>query len=117
MPAAPRFFWAKISISFSGGYLPRPTSTNVPTVARTIPRRNRSARIVKIYASSEKLHDAWLTVQMFVLLSDPVRASDEKSCEPSKYCAACCIAWPSKGVDKNHDWSVVKGFLIRAMWY
>ena len=46
-PAAQRSFEAKTSSIHSTGRLPRPISSRVPTVARTIFRKNRSARIVK----------------------------------------------------------------------
>ena len=90
---------ATISANSSTVYLPLPTSTSVPTMARTILRRKRSARIVKRSVPSlSTTHSACVTLQIFVLLLEFSFANVVKSEVASNTFAASFIFATSNGI-------------------
>ena len=93
VPAAPRSRRSMIAATASGGSLPRPTSTSVPTTARTILRRKRSAVISKaITPLSQGIQRALRTSQMLVLTSVCSLENDVKSRIPTISDAAWFMA-------------------------
>ena len=91
-PALQRFLLAITARKSSMVIRPRPTSKSVPTTARTILRKKRSAVMAKTLSD----HCACVTVQMVVLTSVCTLQKEAKSCVPRRYCAALFMASKSK---------------------
>ena len=96
-PARQRSWEAMTSAICCSVIRPRPTSKSVPTTARTMFLRNRSAEMTKYASCSFSItHRASLTSQIVVFTSVCVRQNEAKSCLPISSCAALFIASKSK---------------------
>lgn len=96
-PALQRLRAARMLSISSGIILPRPTSNSVPTIARTILRRKRSAVMTNVASVSFScVQYASFTLQIVVLASVCARQKEAKSCLPNRYSAASFIASKSR---------------------
>ena len=102
--------------------LPRPTSTNVPTTALTMFRRNLSARMVNTmpgtpYWLFQSSHRASRRSQILVLASECSFANDVKSSVSLSKAAARFIASVSRAEGECQDTGERKGDLPKLTKY
>src|SRR5690606_31390261 len=99
------------------GCLCLPIFTKVPTIARTIFRKNRSAEMWNTNLSSRSSQWASITLQLLVMVWVLLFEKDEKSSKSKRNLAASFIFSTCSGYGQYHAKSCIKGFLAFKIWY